>query len=284
MPTTIKRAKGSVNQEVWVGDVAALKQLVRHFEELADYVREKLFAADREDEAGRREKFLEDYSFMKDEAAREERWQEQTTKRRSAIDAATQVQMNIEQGRWSMSLSGDPEIVLSEVDDVDDVKQVQIKLAGSPRFDLKGYDVFLSLGETSASASFEAPESHFIDLAGRRLEDQLRQQRPWYWWFRASWAIGVFAIMAGISSYFVSVSLLRAGAELWAAIGGQLLVNLSLLLGCVYFARQIAIPFELVPDGDKGSGRRNLGRIAKVTVWFIAAIAIPLLLNLLPRS
>lgn len=284
MPTTIKRAKGSVNQEVWVGDVSALRKLVKHFEELADYVREKLVAADRKDEAGRREKFLEDYSFMNDEAAREDRWRKHLAERRDEIEAATQVQMNIEQGRWSMSLSGDPEIVLSEIDDVVDVKQVQIKLAGSPRFELKGYNVTLNLGKASADASFEAPESHFIDLAGRRLEDQLRQQRPWYWWFRASWAIWVFTIIAGISSYFVSVSLLRAGAEMWAAIGGQVLVNLLLLLGCVYFARRIAIPFELVPDGDKGRGRRNLGRIAKVAVWLIAAIAIPLLLNLLPRS
>jgi hypothetical protein len=284
VPATSKRAKGSVQQEVWVGDIPALRQLIKQVEELADYIRDKLVAADREDESARRAKYLSDYAFMNDDEAREAKWQERELVRQREFVSHTAVKLSVEQGRWSMNLSGDPEDVLADIDDVRDVVRVQIKLAGIAQLDRDGYDVALDLDQRSANAWFEAPESHFIDLAGRRLEEQFRRQRPWYWWFRASWGIWVFAVPVGIASYFLASFLLSAGAELGAAVLGQLLFIALVLWGSYYSARKIAVPFELVPDGDIGRGRRNLSRIATVGVWLLATIAIPLLLNLIPRD
>lgn len=284
VPTTSKRAKGSVQQTVWVGDIPALRQLIKQVEELAGYIRDKLTAADREGEPARRKKFLSDYDYMTDDDAREAKWQDHVAERKREIDAATEVVLSVEQGRWSSNLSGEPEEVLADIDDVSDVNRVRITLAGLSQLRREGYDVTLDLDKRSANAWFEAPESHFIDLAGRRLEEQFRRQRPWYWWFRASWGIWVFAVPVGIASYFVSMFLLDAGAELWAAVTGQLLFNAVVLWGSYYSARRIAVPFELVPDGGTGSGRRNLGRVATVVLWLLATIAIPLLLNLIPKD
>lgn len=284
MATTNKRAKGSVQQEVWVGDIPALRQLVKQFEELAGYVRDKLLAADREGESERRAEYLSDYSFMSDDDAREAKWQKRVLERRREIEESTAVKLSVEQGRWSMNLSGDPEDVLSDIDDVRDVTRVQMRLVGSTQLHRSGYGVTLDLDKNSANAWFEAPESQFIDLAGRRLEEQLRRQRPWYWWFRASWGIWVFATPVAVASYFISTFLLGAGVELWAAVFGQLLFNAVVLWGSYFSARKIAVPFELVPDGDIGRGRRNLARIATVGVWLLATVAVPLLLNLIPSG
>lgn len=133
MPTTSKRAKGSVKQAVWVGDIPALRQLIKQVEELAGYVRDKLTAADREDEPARRKKFLTDYDFMTDDGAREAKWQDLVAERKREIDAATEVVLSVEQGRWSLNLSGDPEEVLADIDDVSDVNRVRITLAAPTR-------------------------------------------------------------------------------------------------------------------------------------------------------
>lgn len=283
MTTTSKRAKGSVHQDVWVGDTAALRQLVKQVEDLAGYIREKLVAADHDDEPGRRKKFLSDYDFMNDEE-REMKWQARGVERRREIEASTKVTINVEQGRWSMNLGGDPETVIADIDDVSDVKRVQIGLAGSSQLSLNGYGVTLDLDRRSADAWFQAPESQFIDLAGRRLEQQFRRQRPWYWWFRAPRGIWVFAVPAGVASVSFSTFLSSAGADFWGTVLGQLFFIAVVGWGGYYLAQRIAIPFELVPDGGKGRAGRNLSRVATISVWILTTIAVPLLLNLVPRG
>ncbi|MHC2999565.1 hypothetical protein OB08_10400 [Microbacterium sp. HJ5] len=102
-----------MQQAVWVGDIPAPRQLIKQVEELAGYIRDKLTAADREGEPARRKKFLSDYDYMTDDDAREAKWQDRVAERKREIDAATEVVLSVEQGRWSLNLSGEPEEVLN---------------------------------------------------------------------------------------------------------------------------------------------------------------------------
>lgn len=282
--TTIKRANGHVHQPVWVGDIKAITRLIDRVEELSEYIRGKMLATLAEGEADRREQFDDRYGYVRDLVERDAKWEASEAALRDKIENVTRVVVEIEQGRWSMTLSGPPEDVLADIENVKDVRRVLIKLDGGPYVDRQGYSVSVDLDRSSADASFSAPESQFIDLAGASLREQLRLQRPWYWWLRASWAIWPITVPVGIASYFVSSAMLSVGAELWQASVVQLGFIAIFTWGGFFAARAIVLPFELVEDGDKGRTRRNLGRIAAVVGWVMTTIAIPILLNLLPGT
>ncbi|WP_193751233.1 hypothetical protein [Microbacterium testaceum] len=272
-----------MHQPVWVGDIKAITRLIDRVKELSEYIRGKMLATLAEGEAVRRQEFDNRYGFVRDLVERDARWEASEATLRDKIENDTRVIVEIEQGRWSMTLSGPPEEVLADIENVQDVERVLIKLDGGPYVDRQGYNVSIDLDRSSADAFFSAPESQFIDLAGTSLRAQLELQRPWYWWFRARWAVWTFAIPVGIASVFVSSAMLSFGAELWQASGVQLGFIAVLVWGGLFAARAIVVPFELVEEGDKGRARRNLGRIAAVVVWVVTTIAIPILLNLLPR-
>lgn len=285
MSTTMtKQAKGRVRQPVWVGDVKALTRLVDRVREMADYIREKMLATLAEGQPARRAQFDDRYGFVRDTGRRDASWEEGEAALRDKIDELTRVVVEIEQGRWSMTLSGPPEDVLADIEDVTDVKRVVIRLDGSPYADREGYSISVDIDDKSADAFFSAPESQFIDLAGTRMREQLRLQRPWYWWFREPWAALIFAAPVAVAAYFVSSAMLAIGADLWQASLVQLVFMAAILWGGLFAARAIVVPLELVEEGDKGRARRNLGRIAAVVGWFVTTIAIPILLNLLPRT
>lgn len=276
-----RRAQGSVEEAVWAGDASDLRRLASELELLAQYVRERLLADLQHDTPRRHEEFIARYSGYNPTDV-ESRWAEHEAETRKAIESAT-ITMKARRSRWGMESSGSPDTVISDVDDWRDVTTVAFKLETGSYGRLGGYALEVELGNSSvfkeagARAHFEAPETHFIDLAGTRIADDFRRQRPSYHWVHKGW----FAVLAATAplaiSFILGNILLTLGMSIFLAAPIQLTAGL-LGVALAFWARRIVRPFELYADGTSTQAGRKFTIVGSITLWLIGTIAVPILL------
>lgn len=272
-----KVAKGSIEQDAWAGDVGSLRGLIKAAGEVAEYVRDKRRVALDASRVERREQFEDSYSYLPDER-REAAWIKQEEATYDKLASATKLVMAVHQNRWNLERSGDPESILAEIDDPADVREVDITFADRWSRALGGYDFRINLDTRQSNAWFEGPEAAFVDLAGARLANELRRQRPWYWWFRASWFIWIVAVPGAVAGFLFGAWLQRNGASLLEGLLSQLLIQAILIAGPYLLLRRLVLPFELVPEGKSAPSGRRFKIVGGVITWVIASLVIPIVL------
>lgn len=277
--STQKVAKGSVSQTVWAGDIDALRSLVKQLETLAEYVREKTLGSSAANAATRRAQWDAQYSFYS-ASEKKTKWSAAEAKRQEEIREACQLRMRIDQRRWAMEIAGTPAEVLDEIDDLQDVRRVQLYLAGrSGRF-LGKYHLEVDLDSDKAFASFAAPEPEFIDLAGTRLKAEFRRQRPWSWWFRATWAMWIYFVPGLIGGLSLTSLLIDQRTDPVLALAGQIILSTAITLGGYFGLRALTPSFELAPSGAKTRGIRRFAIIGAIVLWIAGTVVIPITLTL----
>ncbi|MBD8012810.1 hypothetical protein H9633_10930 [Microbacterium sp. Re1] len=272
-----KVAKGSVGQDIWAGDLRALRGLVKTADELADYVRDKRQAVIETGKNERRREAHESWAFMGEEAA-DARWIEGERDLLEKFDRASAVVLEVEQRRWALVSSGDPESVMADIDDPSDVRRIKIELAERYSALLGGYRLTIELDERRVQAVFEGPEAHWIDLVGTRLSGQLKRQRPWYWWFRSNVALWVVGVPVWLVGLILTLWLTNNGVELLAALGVNLVFVMLFSAVPIRLIQRLVRPFELVEDGEKVKTARRLKVVGSVVAWVVASIVLPIAL------
>lgn len=269
-------AEGKAQQPVWVGDIDAVKELTVEMNTLVDYVRDRRITLANENEQERRESLHRRTSRYYDADEFEEALKKEEEEHYRGINEETRLHMTVKYQRWQRTSTGTPEEIFTEGIDVSDVVSIDIELA-NPRYPLRDtYALAVSLSPSGASAAFKAPEPNFIDMAGTRLKDQFKRQRPWYWWFRASWSTWVVAIPALLASLALALVLLGQNISVLTAALAEVLFAAILISTGIWLLRNVATPFELLKPNAKARGAKKVGAIGAFVVWLISTIAIPI--------
>lgn len=273
-------ARGKVEQPVWVGEVEAVQELALQMKSLVDYVKDKRVTTANDNWRERCEYFKEHVPAFVTGADLEEAWKRHDAEFYQAI-ANTALRMVVAYRRWERTSSGTPEEIFAEGIDVADVVSIDIEMEGSsyPRRD--GYALAASLSPSGASAAFKAPEPGFIDMAGTRLKDQFKRQRPRYWWFRATWAPWVVSAPTFLALLVLTVILVLQGYNILTVLLFQLIFAAIVIPIGVALLRKIATPFELLKPNSKARGAKKISAAVGLAVWVLSTVAIPLWLGAL---
>ncbi|KAA9110374.1 hypothetical protein [Microbacterium rhizomatis] len=274
-----QEARGEVTQGIWVGDPDALYRLVKAVGDIRDYARQQQLAELVDGIATRRGKFDVDYAWEADDESRQRRWLALEANLRSEVESISAITMKAKQKRWSLQHSGEPQDVIADMD-VEDVTEIEIAFGEGYNSLVSKYMLVVTLDERRANAQFRGPEPIFVDLAAKRLEEEFRRQRPWYWWLDEGPGALVLLAMAAITSAILGVWMFNLGFPPIGTTGILSVVVVGLFSLAVWGVRKMVKSFELVKDESQAAGRRRFKIAGIVIAWVAATIVIPLILAL----
>ncbi|MFE4949538.1 hypothetical protein ACFQ9V_05460 [Leifsonia sp. NPDC056665] len=274
---------GKVEAECWVGTISDVEHLVRVCRELRSHIEDGIVTRFNAESATRRAKFdAERYQFHEDDE-HEARWEKEETHLRAELLESARLQMSVESGKWEARLSGDPEDVIREIDDPEDVKTITLSVGTTPNWRLRDRNSLLvRVNKYGAVAELSGHESNWIALASGKFNEEFKRTKPWYAWTRNPWGVMiVLGVPIGVLSLALNLYLTSLKINIVTASVFVVLVAFFVTIGAFKLAQFLTPRFRLYPSTHVLKSGRAIALSG--AAWVLSVVVIPVLIGMLPH-